>query len=43
MSYAKSTCLENTSPQYIPCQQIKPAFYGGHLTYNMPNSGDVII
>ena len=24
MSYAKSTHLENISPQYIPCQQIKP-------------------
>jgi len=36
VSYAKSIHLENISPQYIPCQQLKPAFHSSHLSCNMP-------
>ena len=37
LSYAKSIHLENTSLQYIPCQQLKPTFH------NMPCGSDVTI
>jgi len=31
MSYAKSTHLENISPWYISCQQLKPTFLTTYL------------
>jgi len=43
LSYAKSTHPENTSPWYIPCQQLKPAFHSGYLSRNMPRGGDATI
>ena len=36
MSYAKSIHLENTSLQYIPCQQLKPAFHSSYFSHNTP-------
>ena len=46
MTYTKFTHPENISLWYTPCQQliqIKPAFYGGYLTHNIPHSSDTII
>jgi len=42
-TYAKSTHLENTYLQYIPCQQLKPTFHSSHLTYNTPYGSGAIV